>query len=73
MTEFEPKIVAYTDDKPMRKRACINCELREPYKAGSTCGYDGHYIGYVDTWDDWCRHWHKDRQEKPYEGRELNG
>lgn len=24
---------------------------------------DGHYIGYVDTWDDWCKHWRKDRRK----------
>ena len=46
-------IIAYYDNKALRKRACINCGLRDLWGAGSRCGHDGHYIGYVDTWDDW--------------------
>lgn len=56
------KLIEYTDDTPPRKRACINCGLRDLWGAGSRCGHDGHYIGYVDTWDDWCKHWRKDRR-----------
>lgn len=55
-------IVADYDPAPFRKRACINCGLRDLWGAGSRCGKDGHYIGYVDTWDDWCKHWRKDRR-----------
>lgn len=56
-------IVAYYDETPPRNRACINCGLRDLWDAGSRCGYDGHYIGYIDTWDAWCRHWCKDRRD----------
>ena len=55
-------IIAYRDNKALRKRACINCGLRDLCGAGSRCGKDGHYIGYCDTWDDWCKNWRKDRR-----------
>ena len=55
----ECRIIAYTEETLPRKRACINCGRRDLWGAGSRCGYDGHYIGYLDTWDDWCRHWTK--------------
>ena len=57
------RIVTYTDDEPPRKRACINCGRRSLCGAGSRCGYDRHYIGYCDTWDDWCKHWTKDKRK----------
>ena len=56
-------LIAVTDLQPQRKRACINCGLRDLWDAGSRCGIDGHYISYCDTWDDWCRHWRKDKRE----------
>ena len=66
------KIIEYTDDTPPRKRACINCGHREVYNAGSKCNIDGHYIGYVDTWDDWCRRWCKNKKMEAM-GDEPNG
>lgn len=57
------KIVEYHDDEPPRRRACINCGLRDLLGAGSRCRYDGHYISYLDTWDDWCHHYHKDKRK----------
>lgn len=57
------KIVEYTDDSEDRRRACINCGRRDLWGAGSRCGYDGHYIGYVSEWTDWCRHWCKDKRK----------
>ena len=53
---------ATMDRQPDRKRACINCGRRVLWKAGSYCGYDEHYIGYCSMWDEWCRHWTKDKR-----------
>ena len=63
-----------SEDKP-RERMCINCGRRDLWDYGSRCGYDGHYIGYLETWDEWCRHWKKDKR-KPgeivfYTGKEA--
>ena len=56
-------IVESHDDTPCeRQRACINCGLRDLWGAGSRCRHDGHYISYMDLWDTWCRHWHKDKR-----------
>jgi len=57
------KIVEYTGNSEDRRRACINCGRRDLWGAGSRCGYDGHYIGYVKEWTDWCRHWCKDKRK----------
>lgn len=62
----EINVIEYTDDTLPRKRACINCGRRSLWSAGSRCGYDGHYISYCSTWDEWCRHWTKD-ERKPGE------
>lgn len=51
-----------SEDKP-RERMCINCGRRDLWDYGSRCGYDGHYIGYLETWDEWCRHWKKGQKE----------
>ena len=61
----DAKITEYTGVTPPRKHACINCGHRYlcGAGAGSRCGYDGHYIGYCNTWDEWCRHWKKDKRK----------
>ena len=56
------KIVVDKETGPERKRACINCGRRDLCGAGSRCRFDGHYIRYADTWDEWCRHWCKDKR-----------
>ena len=47
-------------------KACINCEHRQLWDAGSRCDRDGHYIGYCGTWDEVCRYW-KESKRKPGE------
>lgn len=42
-----------------RKRVCANCgniyrKDRETY-----CAIDGHYVGYVSFFTNWCRRWRK--------------
>ena len=76
---YDVKIIEYTDSEPSRKRACINCGLRDLWGYGSRCGYDGSYISYINTWDGWCRHWKPD-ERKPgeigiydEEGKRING
>lgn len=62
---FEYKIVEYVDDKPPRKRACINCGHRKLCGingASDKCELDDHRIFYADLWDAWCRRWCKDRK-----------
>ena len=56
------KLDEVRNQEPDRKRACINCGRRDLWGVGSRCGYDGHYIGYLSTWDSWCRHWCKDKR-----------
>ena len=59
---YDIKIVV--DDSPceLPKRRCINCGNREVNGIHSTCKIDGSRIGYVDTWDRWCRRWKRDRK-----------
>ena len=57
------KIVVDHDPTPPRNRACINCGLRDLWGYGSRCRRDGHYISDLFVFDDWCRHWHKDKRE----------
>ena len=49
-----------------RKRMCCNCEnnIREETASGieNHCAIDGHYIGYVECFEHWCRRWKKDRK-----------
>ena len=64
MTENTLKNAEINAEKTVdRNRACINCGQRDLWDAGSRCGYDGHYIGYCYTWDDWCRHWRQDKRK----------
>ena len=50
----------------MRNRCCCNCrhDIRTKEDSGyisNHCEIDGHYIGYVECFDGWCRHWAKDK------------
>ena len=52
-----------------RKRCCCNCghNIRQPVKPfgidiDSICEIDGHRIGYIETFEGWCRRWKKERK-----------
>lgn len=52
-----------------KDRCCCNCrhDIRIKDDKGyvkSHCEIDGHYIGYVECFDGWCRHWAKDKWQK---------
>jgi len=48
----------------MKERVCCNC--RHNIRTGEVgniechCDIDGHYIGYVECFEHWCRRWAKD-------------
>ena len=47
-----------------RKRCCCNCgrNIRHevaPYGIECYCEIDGHYIGYIECFEGWCRRWKK--------------
>lgn len=48
----------------VRKRCCCNCGHCERIDKGTyretRCDIDGHYIGYVECFEGWCRRWKKD-------------
>ena len=46
-----------------RKRCCCNCRrnIRSGKPIECHCEIDGHYIGYIQCFDGWCRHWAKDK------------
>ena len=47
-------------------KVCCNC--RHNIRTGELtniechCDKDGHYIGYVACFEDWCKHWAKDKK-----------
>lgn len=49
-----------------KNRVCCNCRHNirtnslEYAMASCHCEIDGHYIGYVACFEDWCRHWASD-------------
>ena len=47
-----------------RKRCCCNCGNCRRVDKGTHkenyCAIDGHYIGYIETFEGWCRRWKKD-------------
>lgn len=50
-----------------RKRCCCNCgnNIRVEQEDGYVrceCAIDGHYIGYVACFEDWCRRWRRERK-----------
>lgn len=54
-------------------RCCCNCrhDIRTETKNGIKCHceIDGHYIGYIETFDGWCRRWAKDHKFDDVEGK----
>lgn len=50
-----------------RKRVCCNCGRNNRIRDEKTgvvecrCALDGHRIGYVECFEQWCRRWCKDR------------
>ena len=60
-----------------RKRVCCNCGNNKRI-AGENgmiirneCAIDGHYIGYVECFEHWCRRWKKERKWEHDEKRIL--
>ena len=51
---------------PDRKRCCCNCKHNirsgEIGNIKCNCEIDGHYIGYVECFEGWCRRWAKDHK-----------
>ena len=49
-----------------RKRCCCNCGNCKRVDMGTYienhCAIDGHRIGYIETFEGWCRRWKKDRK-----------
>lgn len=45
-------------------KVCCSCQRNirsgEPIKCH--CEVDGHYIGYVDCMEHWCKHWARDKK-----------
>ena len=51
------------------KRCCCNCRrcIRTWDDKGdftTHCEIDGHYIGYAECFEDWCRRWAKDKWQE---------
>lgn len=51
-----------------RKRVCCNCgnniRIRDDKDnfVRCECAIDGHYIGYIECFEHWCRRWKRDRK-----------
>lgn len=45
-----------------RKRCCCNCGNNNRIGGECYCEINGHYIGYVECFEGWCRRWKKDRK-----------
>lgn len=47
-------------------RCCCNCRRNirtgKPGEVSCHCEIDGHYIGYVECFEGWCRRWAKDHK-----------
>ena len=48
----------------VRKRCCCNCDHRMVDK--DHCDIDGHYIGYLECFYDWCRKWKGKKYKKMF-------
>ena len=44
-----------------RKRCCCNCRRNIRKDGKCHCEIDGHYIGYVENFDGWCKKWASDK------------
>ena len=62
--DFTIKVTKCTEEN-MRKRCCCNCRrnIRSGDPIQCHCEIDGHYIGYVECFEGWCRRWAKERSE----------
>ena len=50
----------YFNKTPIEKqRVCCNCLKRDAKK--DRCNEDNHYVGYVECFTQWCRHWATDK------------
>lgn len=52
----------YFDKTPIEKqRVCCNCRrnkrVEEKGHTNCYCEIDGHYIGYVECFECWCKYW----------------
>lgn len=49
-----------------KDRVCCNCRhnkiMPEKTYLRHICDIDGHYIGYIEGYDCWCRRWAKERR-----------
>lgn len=59
-----------------KNRCCCNCrhDIRtgEPTNIENHCEIDGHYIGYCECFEGWCRHWAKEyKWESETTGNEI--
>lgn len=59
-----------------KDRVCCNCRHNKRTSKKTyvdcNCDIDGHYIGYVQGFDSWCRHWAKDPWQEEGENDEHN-
>lgn len=50
----------------MRKRCCCNCRHNirrgEGARINCYCEIDWHYIGFLECFEGWCKHWAKDKK-----------
>lgn len=62
--------------KPSKERSRVCCNCRHNIRSGDPghitchCEIDGHYIGYIACFEDWCRRWAKDHK---FDSAEKNG
>lgn len=45
-----------------RERCCCNCGNNIRYGSVCHCSVDGHYIGYIECFEQWCKHWRKEHK-----------
>lgn len=47
-------------------KVCCNCRhdirVEGRYGIECYCEIDGHYIGYVECHENWCRHWAREKE-----------
>ena len=50
----------------MSDRKCVNCRhnirISKRTYIETRCEIDNHYIGYVENFEHWCKHWAKDHK-----------
>ena len=42
---------------------CLNCRHYISILNQMFCEVDKHYIGYVESYEGWCKHWSRERRE----------